>query len=319
MVENGVRHFVDVRQLSPDFLFDTFQEMNRMTMSREKGLLQDPGLRGWRRLGYTLFSVPSEITESSFAMAFHNLGWGRYDVKLPVQTSWTESWEEHRIIVAGEQRFDAIILRSQHVGGAEKHTKYSKIPILNAGEGFNSQGGGILYFPQHPLQAVADGFTVFERLGRLDNIHFVITGDIRANPVANSWVCTFALFPNARITLATEALPNKLNPQIETYLQQKGVRIERVDAIDQVLPEADVWCIAHSQNTIRSQIPTMTQIGPQRLELLSSRAIVIHDLTKGVWPEVAEGVKDDPKFAHRQQIKNGPLAGMYFLQWVTGS
>lgn len=305
-------HFTDARQLSPGFLSELFQQM-------KNGLPESP--KGCDRLAYMLFYAPSDITESSFVRAIGHLGWGYHKV-LPNQTTWKgdPAEEEHLIGVANLQGYDVVILRSQELGGAQRAARSSAIPIINAGEGFKYDGGNtILHFPQHPTQALADGFTISQELGRLEELKFVITGDLRNNPVANSWLCTFANFPNAEITLATKPFPDGLHRDIEEHLEGRRVQVKRVDYINEVLPEADVLCIAHSNVTNRDRIPTAAEIGQDWLALLHPEAVIVHDLIRGIVPDVAKEVIGDRRFIHQQQIKNGVLARGALLRRMTGS
>lgn len=312
-----IKHVTDSRKFPSEELLELYQETRHIRSQLSSKL----ALTDSRRRGYMLFYAQSEITDSSFDMAFHNLGWGVFPKTLPTQTAWKEDpkQERHLLNIAEFQGYEVVILRSQEVGGAEKAAEYSNIPIINAGEGFNGLGSNLLYFPQHPTQAIGDGFTIFDRHGGIDNLSLVITGDIKNNPVANSWLLTFANFPKARIILATHPYPDDLHDEMNKYLEAKKVTIERSTDIKQVLGQADVLCIAHSQNRTRIEIPRVPTIDQTWLRLLPNRATVIHDLIKGMWPEVDAGVMGDPRFVYEDQIRNGVLARTALLKWVTNS
>lgn len=50
---------------------------------------------------------------------------------------------------------DAIVMRHPEMGSVNIAAKYSKVPILNAGDGIG----------EHPTQALLDVFTIREELG----------------------------------------------------------------------------------------------------------------------------------------------------------
>ena len=315
-VEGQARHFVDSRQLSPDLIGELYERTVALRMGFSAS---DHVFKKSDRTVDIIFYGPSDITLRSFFVGANRLGLNPYPNPIPEQTTWGRGkGEEHQIEVANWQGSYAIALRSREVGGAERAAKHSEVPVINAGEGFSGQSDAmkLVYFPQHPTQGLSDGFTVCDRFRTTDNLHFLITGDIRRNPVGFSWLLTYANFPGAKIILATQPYPNTLPKEVETYIKQRGANLSRTANLDKALSRADVVCIAHSQNTIRSQVPGVVEIGSERLKPLPSHAIIMHDLIKGHLPEVAEEVTVDPRLVYKQQIKNGVFTRMAILEWV---
>lgn len=309
-----IRHIVDSRELERSFLWDICLEAQKLRESPPLGPSSES------KDVYLSFHLPSRITKPSFLRAIKRLGWQSNPESIPSQTMWTidpENEIKQEVETANLLGYDIIILRSPRRGGAEQAAQVSQVPVINAGEGF--EGVKLLYFPQHTSQGITDVATIYHRLGDLDGLTVTVTGDTRENPVTNSLLCTLGHF-KAELILAASPGLNGLHREVEEFLSARGVRLRRIGSIKEVLPSTDVLYLAHSQNTERAKLSGyIDQVTPADLELLPHHAIVMHDLIKGTWPEVALEVQAHPKLIYGLQINHGVYGNMALLRAVTSA
>src|SRR3989344_9532098 len=155
-----IKHLLQAQDLDKDAILALFQKAEELRTAHDKPL------QG--RILATLFYEPSTRTRLSFESAM---------LKLGGNVISTENAREFSSAIKGEsitdtirivsEYSDCIVIRHYQEGTAEKASKVSNIPIINAGDG---QG-------QHPTQALLDLYTIFRELGRLDNLKIVIIGD----------------------------------------------------------------------------------------------------------------------------------------------
>ena len=116
----------------------------------------------------TLFYEPSTRTRLSFESAMIRLNGEVISTENAAEFSSAikgESLEDTIRIVNGYA--DLIVLRHPIPGASENAAKFSKVPIINAGDG---EG-------EHPTQALLDIYTIFSKLRRED-FTIAMVGDL---------------------------------------------------------------------------------------------------------------------------------------------
>ena len=113
----------------------------------------------------TLFYEPSTRTRLSFEAAMLNLG--GHVLGFPSETVSSASKGES---VADTIRVvscyaDIVAMRHPKEGAPFRASRYSRIPVINAGDGGH----------QHPTQTMTDLMTIRTRMGRLDNLCLLYT------------------------------------------------------------------------------------------------------------------------------------------------
>ena len=117
----------------------------------------------------TLFYEPSTRTRLSFEAAMLNLG--GHVLGFPSETVSSASKGES---VADTIRVvscyaDIVAMRHPKEGAPLRASRYSRIPVINAGDGGH----------QHPTQTMTDLMTIRRRMGRLDNLTIGLCGDLK--------------------------------------------------------------------------------------------------------------------------------------------
>ena len=130
----------------------------------------------------TLFYEPSTRTRLSFEAAMLNLG--GHVLGFPSENVSSASKGES---VADTIRViscyaDIVAMRHSKEGAPLRASRYSRIPVINAGDGGH----------QHPTQTMTDLMTIRSRMGRLDNLTIGLCGDLKFGRTVHSLIKTMA-------------------------------------------------------------------------------------------------------------------------------
>ena len=128
----------------------------------------------------TLFYEPSTRTRLSFEAAMLNLG--GHVLGFPSENVSSASKGES---VADTIRVvscyaDIVAMRHPKEGAPLRASRYSRIPVINAGDGGH----------QHPTQTLTDLMTIRRRMGRLDDLTIGLCGDLKFGRTVHSLLKT---------------------------------------------------------------------------------------------------------------------------------
>jgi carbamoyl-phosphate synthase/aspartate carbamoyltransferase len=144
------RHILSVRQFTRNDLHALFNIAHEMRVQVERGAAIDV-LRG--RVLCTLFYEPSTRTSASFEAAISRLG-GRAVAVSADRSSVTKGETLADTVRTLGCYADAIVLRHPAPGSAQLASKYSPVPIINAGDGIGEHPTQVGFF----LLADGDGY-----------------------------------------------------------------------------------------------------------------------------------------------------------------
>lgn len=250
-----------------------------------------------------LFFENSTRTRLSFELAIRRLGGAALNF-----SSTGSSLSKGETLIDTVRNLEAmqasvLVVRHQSAGSPLFLTRHSKLPVVNAGDGFH----------EHPTQALLDLLTIEERLkAGVSGKTIVILGDIAHSRVARSNIHILRK-RGARVIVCGP--PTLLPPNPEAL----GVRAET--RIENVLPEADVVMALRVQleRQNRMQIPSLAEyariwgLNRERARLLKPTALILHPgpVNRGVEidPEVADGSHS----VILDQVANGVLIRMSVL------
>ncbi len=272
-------------------------------------------LRG--RIMFPIFYEPSTRTRFSFCSAAVGLG---------MHPIWTEDAGKFSSAAKGESFQDTahnllgycpdVIVMRHFQDGAEKvvanisDSFYGGIPVINAGSGKQ----------QHPTQALLDLYTIWDILGRLDNLTVVIGADVANGRTCRSLAYLLSKYSSIRIIFVT---PPELQPphDLLTHLTECGAKFELTAELTDAIRRADVlyWVRLQSE---RVQDPVVKdrlvgsyskfRIDSEQVALLPENAIILHPMP--IIDEVALDVKTNcPKFRAYEQSANGLPVRMALL------
>lgn len=284
-------------------IFASAEELERA--EKEKTL--EPYCAG--KILATVFYEPSTRTRFSFEAAMHRLGGDVLSAENAAGSSSAfkgESLEDAMRVVSGYA--DAIVLRHPESGSAERASRASLVPVINAGDGSG----------EHPTQALLDLFTIRKELGRIDDLTIAFVGDLRMSRTVHSLLYLLPLCRNIRLFLVSPKTL-ALSPEYKGFLVQRGIPHEEAD-LAVAVPQADVLSVTRIQkerftNPAEYRAVEGSYVIDRRvLEQLKKQAIIMHPLPRV--NEIAKEVDQDVRAAYFRQTKNGVAIRMALLKRI---
>lgn len=193
-------------------------------------------------------------------------------------------------------------------GGAPlRASMYSKIPVINAGDGGHN----------HPTQTMIDLLTIRQRKGRLDHLKVGFCGDLKFGRTVHSLVNSLVRYPgNEFYFISPEELkvPDYL---VEDTLKPANAPYHEVTGLEDTLPELDVLYMTRVQKErffneedyIR--LKDIYILDQEKLNLAKADMPVLHPLPRV--DEIATEVDADPRAAYFQQVLNGKFIRMALI------
>ncbi len=221
----------------------------------------------------TLFYEPSTRTRLSFETAMKRLGGEVIDLGS-IESSSVAKGETlaDTIRVIGNYA-DVIVLRHPREGAARMAAEYSKVPIINAGDGAG----------HHPTQTLLDLYTIMRECS-LSELRIALVGDLKYGRTVHSLAYALSLY-HADMTLIS---PRQLQMPdvIKKDLKKQGAVISETTSIEDVVGDIDVLYVTRIQKE-RFPDPAEYQkmAGSYRIteELLRSagdKLIIMHPLPR---------------------------------------
>ena len=255
----------------------------------------------------TLFYEPSTRTRLSFETAMLNLGGRTLGFAGAEQCSATKGEtvaDTARVISCYA---DIIAMRHPKEGAPLRASMYSKIPVINAGDGGHN----------HPTQTMIDLLTIRQRKGRLDHLKVGFCGDLKFGRTVHSLVNSLVRYPgNEFYFISPEELkvPDYL---VEDTLKPTKTPYHEVISLEDTLPGLDVLYMTRVQKErffneedyIR--LKDIYILDQEKLNLAKPDMPVLHPLPRV--DEIATEVDADPRAAYFQQVLNGKFIRMALI------
>ena len=271
----------------------------------------DERLRG--RVMATLFYEPSTRTRLSFESAMLRLGGAVVSTENARDFSSAikgETLEDTVRMVSGYA--DCIVLRHSEEGAAARAGQVAEVPVINAGDGPG----------QHPTQSLLDLYTIGRELGRLDDLHVVLVGDLAHGRTVRSLAYLLAKFRDIRLTFVAPDV-TRMRSDITGYLAEHGVPVTETDDLLAAVPTADVVYQTRIQRerfhddqswATAAAVRERFTITPAVMAQLPTQAVLLHPLPRV--DEIDPAVDADPRAAYFRQARNGVVVRMALLAEV---
>ncbi len=253
------------------------------------------------------FEKPSTRTRVSFEVAMEQLG----GISVFVSAEDThakrgESVSDIARVLSGYS--DLIAARMRKHADLLAMAEGSTVPVINA-----------LTDLEHPTQALADVYTIIQKVGKIKGARIAFVGDIATN-TANSLMVTAAKL-GATISLVgpKECLPNSeyLNKarefgKVEVYSSLE----EGVEDADIVYTDTFVSMGKESEAEERIRMFAPYQVNAAMLKFASPRAYVMHCMPMYRGTEITTDVVDGPQSIIFEQSKNKLLINKAVLLFL---
>lgn len=246
-----------------------------------------------------LFEKPSLRTRVSFEVAIRQLG-GHAIYISPAEVGLGKRESVADVARVLNRYVDTIVARTFTHNTLEILASYTSIPVVNA-----------LSDQEHPCQALADLFTIYEKKGGLKGLTMAFIGD--GNNVARSLLLAAALSGiNFRIASPKgyQIEENVLN-MAHGYALDSEAKIVCTEKPTEAVINADiiytdVWTSMGQEVESRKRLKAFAnyQVNSKLLALAREGAIFMHPLPAHPGEEVAEGILDSPSSIVFDQAEN---------------
>ncbi len=225
-----MQHIISMRDFSRDEI--------DIILSRARDF--EPIARGKRsdilsgKILATLFYEPSTRTRMSFETAMKRLGGEVIDLGSIESSSVAKGETLADTIRVICNYADAIVLRHPREGAARMAADFSKVPVINAGDGAG----------HHPTQTMLDLYTIM-RESDLSNLNIAIIGDLKYGRTVHSLAYALSLY-HADMTLVS---PRQLQmPEvIKKDLKKQGAIISETTSIEDIIGDVNVLYVTRIQ------------------------------------------------------------------------
>ena len=255
----------------------------------------------------TLFYEPSTRTRLSFEAAMMNLG-GKVLGFASADSSSAAKGESIADTIRVISCFaDICAMRHPKEGAPRVAAQFSKIPVINAGDGGH----------QHPTQTLTDLLTIRTLKGRLDHLTIGLCGDLKFGRTVHSQIKAMARYQGIRFVLIS---PEEL--RIPSYIREEVLRanqipFEEVRRMEPVLPELDILYMTRVQRErffneedyIRLKDTYI--LDKHKLQYARPDTYILHPLPRV--NEIATEVDDDPRAAYFRQVQCGVYVRMALI------
>ena len=185
----------------------------------------------------TLFYEPSTRTRLSFEAAMLNLGGqvlGFPDAGVSSATKGETVADTIRVISCFA---DIAAMRHPKEGAPLRAARYSRIPVINAGDGGHS----------HPTQTLLDMMTIRHRKGRLDNLTIGFCGDLKFGRTVHSLIKSLSRLPGMKFVLISPEELRVPDYIISEILEPNGISFVETRSLEEALPQLDILYMTRVQ------------------------------------------------------------------------
>ena len=251
----------------------------------------------------TLFYEPSTRTRLSFTAAMMELG-GNVLGFSDARTSSVSKGETVADTVRVVSAFaDIIAMRHFKEGAPNVAAQYSRIPIINAGDGGHA----------HPTQTLTDLLSILRELGHLDNLTIGLCGDLKYGRTVHSLIKAMKRYQGTKFVLIS---PDELRlpDYIKSILPSNYVE---VNTLEEALPMLDVLYMTRvQQERFANQddyerLKDSFILDAKKMTLAPEHMIVLHPLPRV--NEISIEVDADPRAAYFRQVENGKFVRMALI------
>jgi len=287
-----VKHFLSVADLSREHLFRLFA-LAADLKGRWKAGQRDAPLAG--RSIALIFEKPSLRTRVTFEVGIVQLG-GRA-VHLSGHEIGLGTRESVPDVARNLSRWvDGIAARVFSHATVEGLARHASIPVINGLSDY-----------EHPCQALADYFTLWERGVDLSTMKFAWIGD--GNNVCHSLILTGALVGATMVVACPPAY--QPDPGVVARVRKLGGRLhvttdakEAADGADVLY--TDVWVSMGQEGEREARLEAFSryQVSERLLGFAKPSALVMHCLPAHRGEEITDGVLDGPRSIVLDQSEN---------------
>lgn len=230
--EYDMRHLIDPKDLSVEETGDILALAERI---RDNMPAYSEVAKG-KKIA-TLFYEPSTRTRLSFETAMLNLGGTVIGFPSADVSSVNKGETVEDTIRVISCYADIVAMRHPKEGAPMLASLYSRIPVINAGDGGHS----------HPTQTMIDLMTIKSRKGRLDNLTVGLCGDLKFGRTVHSLVKSLSRYEGNKYIFISPQELKMPDYMIQDVLDNNTDVYKESRQLESVLPELDVLYMTRVQ------------------------------------------------------------------------
>ena len=202
---------------------------------------------------------------------------------------------------------DICAMRHPKEGAPLRAAHYSRIPVINAGDGGH----------QHPTQTLADLMTIRKRKGTLDGLTIGLCGDLKFGRTVHSLIRALSRYAGIRFVLIS---PEELKvPEyvLNEAVRPRGIPYEETTSLEEALPRLDILYMTRVQRERFFNEEDYVRLKDSyiltghKMRLAQPGMAVLHPLPRV--NEIALDVDSDPRAAYFEQVQNGVYVRMALI------
>ena len=254
----------------------------------------------------TRFYEPSTRTRLSFEAAMWELGGSVLGFSSADASSATKGESVADTVRTVSCYADIIAMRHPKEGAAKVASLYSKIPVINAGDGGH----------QHPTQTLTDLLTIRSLKGRLGTMTLGLCGDLKFGRTVHSLIRALMRYENVEFYLISPQ-ELKVPEYIREAMRQKNIVFHEVERLETVIGELDILYMTRVQRErffneedyIRLRDSYILDM--EKMALAKKDMIVMHPLPRV--NEISVEVDKDPRAKYFDQVLYGKYVRMALM------
>ncbi len=256
----------------------------------------------------TLFYEPSTRTRFSFEAAMLRLGGSLVGFSEPGSSSVSKGESLADTIRTVGCYADIITMRHPKEGSAYLASKYSNVPVINAGDGGH----------QHPTQTLTDLLTIKSLKGDLNNLTIGLCGDLKFGRTVHSLVKAMARYQNIKFVFISPSeleIPDYIKEEIQGNYYETSSLEEVIDKVD-ILYMTRVQRERFINEEEYLRLKDSYILTKDKLKTAKEDMLILHPLPRV--NEISTEVDDDPRAVYFEQARYGMFVRMALIMKLLG-
>ena len=260
----------------------------------------------------TLFYEPSTRTRLSFESAMMRLG-GKvlgFSSAGSSSASKGESVADTIRMISGYA--DIAAMRHFKEGAPYVAARYSKIPVINAGDGGH----------QHPTQTLTDMLTIRRKRGSISGVTIGLCGDLKFGRTVHSLIKSLVRYEDVNFVLISPEELRVPSYILKEVIEPSGHSWREVRDMEEVMPQLDILYMTRVQRERffneedYVRLKDSYVLTKEKLDLGKKDLAVLHPLPRV--NEIAPEVDDDPRAMYFEQARGGVFVRMALILTLLG-
>ena len=260
----------------------------------------------------TLFYEPSTRTRLSFESAMMRLGGKVLGFSSAGSSSASKGESVADTIRMISSYADIAAMRHFKEGAPYVAARYSKIPVINAGDGGH----------QHPTQTLADMLTIRRKRGGISGVTIGLCGDLKFGRTVHSLIKSLVRYEDVNFVLISPEELRVPSYILKEVIEPSGHSWREVRDMEEVMPQLDILYMTRVQRERffneedYVRLKDSYVLTKEKLDLGKKDLAVLHPLPRV--NEIAPEVDDDPRAMYFEQARGGVFVRMALILTLLG-